>query len=125
MAPSYFNLFLGKLECKILEIQNRIPQLWWRYVHAIFAIWSRGEPGLHTFNVNLNCHHPTIYFTAFSSTKETIFLDMRVYPQTNIKLIGMDNNHKKHCKTVIAYSQTSTSNEPAWRTKFSKKRLWS
>ena len=64
MAPSYANLFLGKLERKFLATQNRIPRVWWRYIDDTFAIWTHGEPALRAFIENLNCHHPTIKFTA-------------------------------------------------------------
>ena len=32
MAPSYANLFMGKLEHEFLATQNRLPREWWRYI---------------------------------------------------------------------------------------------
>ena len=118
MALSYANLFLGKLECKFLATQDRIPRAWWRYIDDIFAIWTHGEPALCAFIENLNCHHPTIKFTAAWPAKEVIFLDSWVYleddligihlhvkPTDKLQFLCMDNCHPKHCKTAIPYSQ--------------------
>ena len=67
---------------------------------------------------NLNCHHPTIKFTASWSAEEVIFLDTRVYledglvvtdlhvkPTDKHQFLCMDSCHPKHCKTAIPYSQ--------------------
>ena len=32
MAPSYANLFMGKLEHEFLATQIRLPREWWRYI---------------------------------------------------------------------------------------------
>ena len=31
VAPSYVNLFMGKLEWEFLWTQDKIPRVWWRY----------------------------------------------------------------------------------------------
>ena len=79
MAPSYANLFMGKLEQEFLLTQDRKPREWWRYTDDIFAIWTHGEPALCTFVESLNHHHATIKFTATWSTEEVVRLDTRVY----------------------------------------------
>ena len=43
MAPSYANLFMGKLECKFLLTLHLKPRVWWRFIDDIFAIWTHGE----------------------------------------------------------------------------------
>ena len=73
IAPSYANLFMGKLEHEFLATQNRLPQEWWRYIDDIFAIWTHSETSLRTFIEELNCHHPTIKFTADWSAEEVSF----------------------------------------------------
>ena len=118
MAPSYANLFLGRLEHEFLETHNSIPQVWWRCTDDIFAIWTHGEPVLCGFVQNLNCHHPTIKITTSWSAEEAIFLDTRVYlkdsligtdlhvkPTNKHQFLCMDSCHPKHCKTIIPYSQ--------------------
>ena len=118
MAPSYANLFLGKLEHKLLQTQNKPPWVWWRYIDDVFVIWIHGKPVLRTFIENINSHHPSTKFTASWSAEEVTFLDTRVYkkdgrietdlhvkPTERHKFLCMDSCHLKHCKTAIPYSQ--------------------
>ena len=118
MAPSYANLFMGKLEREFLRTQDKIPRVWWRYIDDIFAIWDHGEPSLRVFIENLNRHHSTIKFTASWSAEEVTFLDTRVYledgqigtdlhvkPTDTHQYLRMDSCHPHHCKTSIPYSQ--------------------
>ena len=79
MAPSYANLFMGKLEHEFLWTQDKIPQVWWRYIDDIFAIWTLGEPSLRVFSDSLNCYNPTIKFIATWSAEQVTFLDTRVF----------------------------------------------
>ena len=78
MAPSFANLFMGKLEQNFLSNQERQPLVWWRYTDDIFTIWTHGEPALQEFLESLNKYHTTIKFTATWSTKEVPFLDIQV-----------------------------------------------
>ena len=55
MAPSFANLFMGKLECEFLLTQNIKPQECWRFIEDIFAIWCHGEQLLCNFIESLNC----------------------------------------------------------------------
>ena len=48
VAPSYANLFMGKLERDINYTSN-IPSSWWRYMDDVFAIWPHGERNLDIF----------------------------------------------------------------------------
>ena len=111
---------MGKLEREFLGTQNKLPRVWWRYIHVddIFAIWTHGEPSLRVFIENLNRHHPTIKFTASWSAEEVTFLDTRVYmrdglvgtdlhvkPTDTHQYLRMDSCHPHHCKTSIPYSQ--------------------
>ena len=89
-----------------------------RYIDDIIAIWTHDEPSLRTFVEKLNCHHPTINYTASWSAEETIHLDTRVYlkngrikpnlhtkPTEKHQYLCMESCHPKHCKTAILYSQ--------------------
>ena len=78
MAPLYPNWFMGKLERELLHTQDKLSQVWWRYIDDIFAIWAHDEPSLRVFLENLNHHHPKIKFTALWSANEVTFLEMRV-----------------------------------------------
>ena len=118
MAPSYANLFMGKLEQMFLHTQEKVPLVWWRYIDDIFAVWTHGEPALQLFVDELNCFHDTIKFTANWSTKEVVFLDTRVYlrnslvetdlhikPTDTHQYLRTDSCHPRHCKTAIPYGQ--------------------
>ena len=79
MAPSYTNLFKGKLEQEFLRTKNMEPRVWWRFIDDIFAIWIHGEQALCRFIQCLNYHHPTIKFTALWLAEQVTFLDTMVY----------------------------------------------
>ena len=64
MAPAFANLFMGDFERKVLNNSLDKPYLWWRYIDAIFLIWTLGEEKLDKFITNLNSLHPTIKFTS-------------------------------------------------------------
>ena len=119
MAPSYANLFMGKLEREFLLTQDLKPRVWWRFIDDIFAIWTHGEESLKRFIESLNRHHATIKFTATWSAEKVTFLDTTVYLKED-GLIGtnlyvkptdkhqyhrMDSCHPKHCKASIPFSQ--------------------
>ena len=53
IAPSYANLFMGKLEQEFLRTQEKVPLVWWRYIDDIFAVWTHGEPALQIFVIEL------------------------------------------------------------------------
>ena len=89
MAPSYANLFMGKLEREFLLTQDLKPRVWWRFIDDIFAIWTHGEQSLNRFIESLNRHHPTIKFTTNWSAEKVTFLDTTVYLKED-GLIGTD-----------------------------------
>ena len=119
MAPSYANLFMGKLEREFLLTQDLKPRVWWRFIGDIFAIWTHGEQLLLRFIESLSCHHTTIKFTAYWSAKKVTFLDTTVYlredgligtdlyvkPMHKHQYLQMDSCHPKHCKASIPFSQ--------------------
>ena len=118
MAPSYANLFMGKLERDLLSYTTNIPSSWWRYIDDIFAIWPHGERNLEIFLNELNSFHPTIKFTAEWSKESVTFLDTRVInkegrlttdlytkPTDTHQYLHRSSCHPPHCKKSIAYSQ--------------------
>ena len=40
MAPAYANLFMGKLEQKLIHIGKQHIQIWKRFIDDIFIIWT-------------------------------------------------------------------------------------
>ena len=79
MAPSYANIFMGRLEQDLLSTSPRQPHIWWRFIDDIFMLWTHGETQLQTFIKHLNNHHHSIKFTAEWSSDSIAFLDTRVF----------------------------------------------
>ena len=76
MAPSYANIFMGDLERKILTQVDKRPDIWWRYIDDVFAIWPHGEECLIEFIEQINNAHSKIHFTAEWSNTFIAFLDV-------------------------------------------------
>ena len=88
MAPSYANLFMGKLEQMLLQTQHRAPLVWWRCVDDILAIWTHGEAALQEVLASLNQYHTTIKFTSTWSAEEVTFRHMRAYRTIRLRWIS-------------------------------------
>ena len=68
MAPSYSNLFMGRLERDLLQQAEKKPSTWLRYIDDIFAIWPHREEQRRHF----------IEVMAEWSSESVMFLDTRV-----------------------------------------------
>ena len=73
MAPSYANIFMGKLENKILQTVDETPTVWWRYIDDIIAIWPHGKQCLEQSIRTINNMHSTIKSTGEWSNMSYIF----------------------------------------------------
>ena len=40
MAPSYANIFMGRLEQPLLAHARKKPAIWWWDIDEIFALWN-------------------------------------------------------------------------------------
>ena len=118
MAPSYANIFMGRLEKELLTTHHQQPLVWWRYIDDVFAVCTHGEPQLQAFLDHLNSHNHTIKFTAEWSRKEVSYLDAKVLLEDgkirtdlHCKLtethqhLQWSSCHPRHYKTSIPYSQ--------------------
>ena len=119
MAPSYANIFMGDLQRKILTEVDKRPDIWWRYIDDIFAIWPHYEECLIEFIEQINNAHSKIQFTAEWSNRSIAFLDIMVtieegrlttdlftYRNTDThQHLHKYSCHPAHCKSTIAYSQ--------------------
>ena len=121
MAPSFANIFMGKLERDILHQATHKPTIWWRYIDDIFAIWTHGEDKLIKFIDDINGYHRTIKFTTECSRESVTYLDTRITRDGNRLVTDLHTKptdthqylhcrscHPSHCKTSIAYSQVLT-----------------
>ena len=81
-APSYANIFMGKIEARLLELTNLKPLVWFRFIDDIFFIWPHGEDTLTNFLQMANEHHHSIKFTSEHSRHHVNFLDTTVHIDT-------------------------------------------
>ena len=77
MAPSYANLFMGRLEQNFLKTQEIQPLCWWRFIDDIFMIWTNTEEQLIQFLDNLNSYS-SLKFTWAYSKSHAVFLDVEL-----------------------------------------------
>ncbi len=118
VAPSLANLFMGKIERKLLELSHLKPLLWLRYIDDIFCIWPHGEQALLTFLELINSHHHTIKFTMESSRISVNYLDTTVLksdqglkvtlytkPTDTHSYLEYTSSHPPHCTKTGPYSQ--------------------
>lgn len=78
ITPSHANIFMDKMEGRLLEEAEFKPHTCWRYVDDIFIVWTEGEEKLREFIDYLNNALDTINFTSKWSRSEIEFLDVRV-----------------------------------------------
>ncbi|XP_071139779.1 uncharacterized protein [Mytilus edulis] len=75
MAPSYANIFMGKLEKQLLETSIEKPLSWFRFIDDVDMKWNKSDEDLVTFITHANNIHPSIKFTHEKSKFKIAFLD--------------------------------------------------
>ena len=85
VAPTYANIFMGKLETKMLarcpEALTKFLHTWKRFIDDILLIWTGTDEEFQLFFNFLNTFHPTIKFDEPQHNPEDNscdFLDMRI-----------------------------------------------
>ena len=73
IAPAYANLFMTRLEERLLEASPEKPLVWKRFIDDVFFIWMYGEEKLKSFINHLNSSHETIKFTSEQSRDSISF----------------------------------------------------
>ena len=118
MAPSYANVFMGKLESQLLMSVPFQPLSWLRFIDDIDMQWCHGEIKLENFLKEANSFHPTIKFTSEVTTDNHVFLDTisHIAEDNTIKVdlyskptdthqyLLTSSCHPKHCCKNIPYS---------------------
>ncbi|KAK2549310.1 hypothetical protein P5673_030313, partial [Acropora cervicornis] len=61
LAPSYTNIFMDRLERRLIRNAEVKPRIWWQYIDDI--VWTEGEEKLQKFIDYLNSAHETIKFS--------------------------------------------------------------
>lgn len=119
MAPTYANIFMGKLETDMLQTTDLKPSLWLRFIDDIFAIYRASEDEVTQHIHQLNQFHPTIKFTSEINRSSIDFLDVTVFrkpdntngtklfikPTNTGQYLNAGSFHPKHQIESIAYSQ--------------------
>ena len=118
VAPSLANIFMGKIEKKLLDSYPMRPTVWWRYIDDIFCLWTHGQDELTKFIHHLNTQHRTIKFTMENSHDRVNYLDTTVILKNNKLSVDLYTKptdthnylhytscHPKHCTQSGPYSQ--------------------
>ena len=118
MAPSYANIFMDRLERRLIEKVEVKPRIWWRYIDDIFIVWTEGEEKLRSFIDYLNSTHETIKFTYKWSKHGIEFLDVKVLNQSGVlesdvfikptdshQYLHSSSCHPGVCKRSIPFAQ--------------------
>jgi hypothetical protein len=75
LAPSYANIFMGRLERTLLYYSQKISLSWLRFIDDIEIKWVKGRESLNDFIDMANSFHNSIKFTVDISTSKNTFLD--------------------------------------------------
>ena len=75
MAPSYANIFMGRLERNLIDQSPFKPLSWLRFIDDIEMKWTEGRDSLDSFVEFTNSFHHSIKFTVDISESKNIFLD--------------------------------------------------
>ena len=118
-APSYANIFMDHFERKfIYPFIKTFSLIYFRFIDAIFFIWTGSKTDLDKFLNELNAKHPSIKFEYEISKERISFLDTEIYIKNN-KLhtkifrkktdcqtfLNINSEHPKSLKNSIPYSQ--------------------
>ncbi len=80
VAPTWANLFMGKLETDALtRWQGTLPLLWLRYIDDIFTLFPGPQGELDSLLQHMNSQLSTIEFTMDSSKHKIDFLDITIF----------------------------------------------
>ena len=66
---SYANIFMDRLEKRLIQNAEVKPHIWWRYIDDIFIVWTEGEEKLKEFIDYLNNAHDTMRFKSSHDDK--------------------------------------------------------
>lgn len=112
-APSYANLFMGKMEETIYALTSfQNVSLWKRFIDDIFCTWESTIEDFQAFIKELNRLDERIKFTVTISTTEVVFLDLVVFKKNgrlctrvhrkNTDFPGLLHRHSFHPKSTFA-----------------------
>ena len=117
MAPSYGNIFMGRLERRLLQSGNLKSFPCLRFIDDIVIKWTHDRETLEAFLKTANSFHSTIRFTAKVSDDKQFFLDtvshlagdkvavdLYTKPSDSHQYLLPTSCHPPHCSKNIPYS---------------------
>ena len=118
MAPSYANIFMGKLEKQLLESSIERPLSWYRFIDDVDMKWTRNDEELQNFLSRDNNLDPSIKFTheisnttisfldtSSSLSEGVLFTDLYSKPTDTNQYLLSSSCHPPHVTKSIPYSQ--------------------
>ena len=118
MAPSYANVFMDRLERRLIQNAEVKPHIWWRYIDDIFIVWTDRERKLREFIDYLNNTHETIKLTYKWLEHKIEFLDVKVLNESGVletdvfikptdshQYLHYSSCHPGACKRSIPFAQ--------------------
>ncbi len=82
-ARSYCNIFMALWEEQILRKNNYQPLVYFRFLDAIFMIWTYGIVKFNAFFESMNSHHPSIKLEATISDKQINCLGTTIFKNSS------------------------------------------
>ena len=79
MAVSFVNIFMAKIETRLIQQSEIKPKEWRPFIDDTFFLWDSDEKDVDQFIEQTNKFHPIIKFTAEISENEITFLDTVVF----------------------------------------------
>ena len=118
MAPLYANVFVDRLERRLIKNAEVKPRIWWRYIDDIFIVWTAGEEKLRRFIDYVNRAPETIKFFYKWSKHEIEFQDVKVLNESRVletdvfikptdshQYLHSSSCHPVACKRSIPFAQ--------------------
>jgi hypothetical protein len=137
MAPSYGNIFMGKLEKLIIQYAPYMPISCFHFIDDVDMKRTDSEENLNRFFDHANNVHPTIKFTHEASRNNISFLDTYTICKNGIMSTDIYNKptdkhqylspqscHPKLCTKSIRTAKLSESNASAPMNKLQRKTAW-
>ena len=95
MAVAFANIFMAKIEKRIISKSIIKPLVWKRYIDDVFCLWDTNEDNIKEFVTRASHYHDTIKFTAEISDSEIAFLDTKLYKGSTLHV----QTHYKQTET--------------------------
>ena len=105
-APTYACIFMDEIETKFLETQEFQPLVCFRYIDAVFFIWTHGPDKLVSFTTKFNNYHPNVKFTYESNKENITFLDLDVSLSGNKLTTDLHTKSTENINICIIHRHT-------------------